>query len=95
MFYPNFIFSDKGVSSCKSKSYRIKNLIYVNVSEVPAEVCITGTIGGKLSFVGKRFNPYKELSYGGITLGFRGKNYWFSDKEIVGKIIALIHRMLS
>lgn len=35
----------------------------------------------------RRFNPYRDLSYGGTTLGFRGKNYWFPDGTWIGKIL--------
>ncbi len=38
------------------------------------------------------FNPHRELQYGGTTLGFRGKNYWFSDKTFLGRILKFLFK---
>ena len=35
-------------------------------------------------------NPYRDLQHGGIELGFRGYNYWFSLDSLLGKIISFI-----
>ena len=35
-------------------------------------------------------NPYRELSYGGTTIGFKGINYWISDTTFIGKILRRI-----
>lgn len=37
-----------------------------------------------------RFNPYRDIQALGTTLGFRDKNYWFSDKIFIGKILKLL-----
>jgi hypothetical protein len=37
-----------------------------------------------------RFNPHRDISFGGTLLGYKGKNYWFADSSIVGRILKLI-----
>lgn len=37
-----------------------------------------------------RLNPYRDLQYGGTLLGYKGKNYWFSDETLLGKILKKI-----
>lgn len=35
----------------------------------------------------KMKNVYKDYSSGGVTLGIRGKNYWFNKANLIGKIL--------
>lgn len=37
-----------------------------------------------------KFNPYRNLQYGGTTFGFRGKNYWFADDTLIGWLLRLL-----
>lgn len=39
-----------------------------------------------------RFNPYTDLSAGGVTLGFNGSNYWFPADRPLGKILYRIFK---
>jgi hypothetical protein len=37
-----------------------------------------------------RFNPFTEISFGKIVLGFGGKNYYFSKNQALGKLLNYI-----
>ena len=39
----------------------------------------------------KQMNPFRDLQYGGTTLGIKGKNFWFSDDTLVGFVLKLIY----
>lgn len=34
--------------------------------------------------------PYRDLQHSGISLGFNGLNYWFSEESILGRIFSFI-----
>lgn len=42
------------------------------------------------SWAGIMKNPYRDLQYGGTTVGYKGFNYWFSDNSLVGKIFKFL-----
>ena len=41
-------------------------------------------------WAGKIENPYRNLQFSGVMLGFNGLNYWFSDGSILGRILSSI-----
>ena len=41
-------------------------------------------------WAGEVIDPYRDLQFGGIELGFRGHNYWFVKDSFLERIISFI-----
>lgn len=88
MLIPYYVISEK--VGCSGRSYSFKRWWRIlTVGTHLKEECPNLTIQGMTSF---RFNPYRDISYGGTTLGFKGKNYWIADDCLVGKLLKYIFR---
>ena len=37
--------------------------------------------------ISDKFNPYRDLQYGGITLGIGNLNYWFPIDSLLGRLL--------
>lgn len=37
-----------------------------------------------------RFNPFRDIQFGGTLIRWKGKNRWVSDKSFIGKILKFI-----
>ena len=79
MFLPFYILSN---DTGKSGQHLGKTWFGASIG-TEQTVCARGELG--------RFNPY-SIQYGGTTLGFRGKNYWFRDKTFLGFIFKFIFK---
>lgn len=89
MFVPYYKFTETlGKSGINSTSW-FKGSIQKSGSH---QVCIFGfTRNGNMDHPNlNRFNPYRHLQVDGTTLGYKGANYYFSDKSILGRLLKII-----
>lgn len=77
MFYPYFIITDGESGSPSGGVYKIPHQWF------------TGNTNPK--YREKPINPYRDFRAGGTSFGFRGKNYWISDKTFLGKVLRKVY----